>query len=43
MIKGVSEDIIDRSYYDNLVNDAADTIAKYGDLDWFLSDDPIPN
>ena len=34
------EDCIDRSYYDKLVNDAADTIAKYGDISWFISDDP---
>jgi hypothetical protein len=31
---------IDRSYYDNLVNDAAQTIATWGDLEWFISDDP---
>lgn len=34
------EDDIDRSYYDHLVNDAAETIAVYGDLEWFVSDDP---
>ena len=34
------EDCIDRSYYDKLVNDAVDTIAKYGDISWFISDDP---
>lgn len=34
------EDDIDRSYYDNLVNDAVDTISKYGDFSWFVSDDP---
>lgn len=34
------EDDIDRSYYDNLVNDAVDTISKYGDFEWFVSDDP---
>lgn len=31
------EDDIDRSYYDKLVNDAADVISKYGDLEWFVS------
>ena len=31
---------IDRSYYDKLVDDAAETISKYGDLSWFISDDP---
>lgn len=35
---------IDRSYYDKLVNDAIDTISKYGDYEWFISDDPyIPD
>ena len=30
---------IDRSYYDNLVNAAANDISQYGDLEWFISDD----
>ena len=34
------EDCIDRSYYDNLVNEAAKTITVYGDLEWFRSDEP---
>ena len=34
------QDDIDRSYYDKLVNDAADAIASYGDFEWFVSDDP---
>ena len=34
------EDDIDRSYYDKLVNDAAETIMAYGDLEWFTSEDP---
>lgn len=29
---------IDRSYYDKLVDDAVDTISKYGDVEWFISD-----
>lgn len=33
------EDDIDRSYYDNLVTEAAHAIAAYGDLEWFISDD----
>ena len=42
------EDQIDRSFYDNLANDAIETIYKYGDYEWFVSDDPyiskvIPN
>lgn len=30
---------VDYSYYDQLVNDAKDTIAQYGDFEWFVSDD----
>lgn len=40
------EDCIDRSYYDKLVDDAADSVSKYCDLEWFISDDssdlPLP-
>ena len=31
---------IDYSYFDKLVDDAVDAIAKYGDVEWFRSDDP---
>jgi hypothetical protein len=31
---------IDRSYYDRLVDEAVSTISKYGDFEWFVSDDP---
>ena len=31
---------IDRSYYDRLVDEAIETISKYGDYSWFVSDDP---
>lgn len=34
------ENDIDRSYYDKLANDAVDAVAKYGDFEWFVSDDP---
>lgn len=34
------EDCVDRSYYDRLADDAAETIAQYGDFEWFRSDDP---
>lgn len=34
---------IDRSYYDKLVDDAIEAISKYGDFEWFVSDDPIPD
>ena len=39
-VKNVCEENIDRSYYDGLVNDALDEIGKYGDVEWFISDDP---
>ena len=32
------ENDIDRSYYNKLVDDAVDTISKYGDFEWFASD-----
>lgn len=34
------EEDIDESYYIKLVDDAVDTIAQYGDFEWFVSDDP---
>lgn len=34
------QDDIDRGYYDELVNAAVETISKYGDFEWFASDDP---
>ena len=42
------EDDIDRSYYNKLVDDAVETISKYGDFEMFVSDDfriqaPTPN
>ena len=33
------EDSIDRAYYDKLVDDAVSAISKYGDFEWFVSDD----
>ena len=35
------EDDIDRSYYDKLVDDAVEAISKYGDFEWFVSDEPL--
>ena len=35
------EDYIDRSYYDNLVTEAAESISKHGDFEWFTSDDVL--
>lgn len=41
LIRGTEmEDNIDRSYYNALVDDAAEAISMYGDLEWFISDDP---
>ena len=31
---------IDISYYDKLVDDAAEAISEYGDFNWFVSDEP---
>lgn len=35
-----NDGIIDRSYYDKLVTDAIESISKYGDYEWFISEDP---
>ena len=31
---------VDRSYYDNLVDEAVKTISEFGDFEWFVSDEP---
>ena len=36
------EPTIDRSYYDKLVDAAVDVISKYGDFEWFVSDEKLP-
>ena len=41
-VRGANEKFIDRSYYNNLVDDAIATINNYGDFEWFVSDDPYP-
>lgn len=33
-------DIVDKSYYTKLVDDAVAAISKYGDFEYFVSDDP---
>ena len=33
------ESSIDRSYYDHLADEAIATISKFGDFEWFVSDD----
>ena len=35
------EDSIDYDYYNNLVLAAVETISKFGDYEWFISDDNI--
>lgn len=43
MVKNAGmEDIIDRSYYNRLVDSAVESISEYGDFEWFTSDDPVP-
>lgn len=34
------EDAIDETYYRRLADEAVDTINKYGDYNWFVSDEP---
>jgi energy-coupling factor transporter ATP-binding protein EcfA2 len=34
------EDDIDTNYYRGLVDDALDNMKKYGDVEWFISDNP---
>lgn len=38
---GGETDIIDKSYYNNLVDGAVEAISQHGDFEWFISDDPI--
>lgn len=39
MVRGANEEYIDKSYYNNLVDTAVETISQYGDFEWFVSDD----
>ena len=40
LVRGLGrEDDIDRSYYNNLVDEAVATISQYGDFEWFVSTD----
>lgn len=34
------EKLIDKSYYNTLVDKAVEAISKYGDAEWFMSDEP---
>ncbi len=41
MVKNLGkENDIDENYYISLCDDAADAIRKYGDFEWFVSEDP---
>lgn len=40
MLNGGNDEFIDRSYYGKLVDDAVEAVSKYGDFEWFVSDDP---
>ena len=41
MVKSLGKEAdIDHSYYYKLVDGAIDTISKYGNFEWFVSDDP---
>ncbi|MFI3115331.1 MAG: DUF5906 domain-containing protein [Clostridia bacterium] len=35
------QNYIDRTYYDKLVDDAIEDISKYGDMEWFVSNDNV--
>ena len=39
VIRGTNEEYIDKSYYNNLVTEAVETISQYGDFEWFVSED----
>lgn len=34
------EKVVDRDYYKKLVDEAVESINRYGDFEWFVSDDP---
>lgn len=41
LVKSLGRDSnIDESYYISMADKAVDTISKYGDFEWFVSDDP---
>lgn len=42
MVKALNkEGDIDRKYYEKLVDDAVETISKFGDFEWFISSEPL--
>ena len=40
IIQGANEDLVDMNYFRKLIDDSVDSISKYGDFSWFVSDDP---
>ena len=40
VLKNNMQDCVDISYYNKLVDNAIEDISKYGDYEWFVSDDP---
>ena len=38
VVKGSNEEFINKDYYNNLVNEAVETISQYGDFEMFVSD-----
>ena len=41
MVKALNkEDCIDKSYYEKMCDEARTDISKFGDFEWFVSDDP---
>lgn len=34
------KDLVDKTYYNKLIDDAVETISQYGDFEWFVSDEP---
>ena len=44
MVKTLGKECdIDKTYYTKLVDDAVDAISEFGDFEWFISDDIIPD
>ena len=37
-VRGTNEKYINKKYYNDLVDEAVETISKYGDFEWFTSD-----
>ena len=40
-VRGIGDHIIDRGYFNSLVDQAVTDISKYGDFEWFVADDRV--